>query len=119
MGRDFPPSGDIEPRRAQIFSQARSEIAAGNDAATVFTQTPRVETIPQDSRVRARCGLARTCETASSCATSLPLDVDREDRRDARRALARRTFASARMPGGVIERRLKVKSRPDFGNLNC
>lgn len=50
--RDFPQPGDIESR-TKIFAST-TEIAAGNDAATMFTQTPRVETIHQDSRVRAR-----------------------------------------------------------------
>lgn len=59
------------------FLAATTEIAAGNDAATMFTQTLRVETILQDSRIRAR-GLVRSCESARapSC-TSLPLDVNR------------------------------------------
>jgi len=101
---------------AQISSRATSEIAAGNDAATVFTQTPRVETIPQDSRVRARCGLARSCETASPCTTSLPFDVDREDRRDA--CLSRDEHSRPRgYSERIIERRLKVKSQPGFGIL--
>lgn len=47
--RDFPQPGDIESH-AKIFAST-AEIAAGNDAATMFTQTPRVETIHQDSRM--------------------------------------------------------------------
>lgn len=53
---DFPQPGDIESC-FKIFAST-TEIAAGNDAATMFTQTPRVETIHQDSRVRARGLLA-------------------------------------------------------------
>lgn len=60
MARDFPQPGDIESRIRRFSRGYGREIAAGNDAATMFTQTPKAETIPQDSRVRAR-GLARSC----------------------------------------------------------
>lgn len=49
---DFSQPGDIKSC-SKIFAST-TEIAAGNDAATMFTQTPRVETIHQDSHVRAR-----------------------------------------------------------------
>lgn len=50
--RDSPKPGDIE-FLSQIFAST-TEIATGNDAATMFTQTPRVETILQDSRTCSR-----------------------------------------------------------------
>lgn len=57
--------GDIDSR-SRIFA-GTTEIAAGNDAATMFTQTPRVETIRQDSRVRARGLLAVKLARSSVC----------------------------------------------------